>query len=137
MFKDFQVMMISKDVSNTCKFIKKETLTQVFSCKFCKLFKNTFLYRTNLVAPSDNTTFTTEPMKQQINTYNFFVRSLFYRKWKIKNAVVLDVRSAAHLINQGVLFLACLQCFKHVQRHARAIVQSSAFVAYLTIPWSK
>ena len=26
----------------SCNFIKKETLTQVFSCKFCKIFKNTF-----------------------------------------------------------------------------------------------
>ena len=26
-----------------CNFIKKETLTQVFSCEVCKIFKNTFL----------------------------------------------------------------------------------------------
>ena len=26
-----------------CLFIKKETLTQVFSCEFCETFKNTFL----------------------------------------------------------------------------------------------
>ena len=26
-----------------CNFIKKETLTQVFSCQFCEIFKNTFL----------------------------------------------------------------------------------------------
>ena len=26
----------------TCKFIKKETLAQVFSCEFCEIFKNTF-----------------------------------------------------------------------------------------------
>ena len=25
-----------------CNFIKKETLTQVFSCEICKIFKNTF-----------------------------------------------------------------------------------------------
>ena len=25
-----------------CNFIKKETLVQVFSCVFCKIFKNTF-----------------------------------------------------------------------------------------------
>ena len=25
-----------------CNFIKKETLTQVFSCEFCEIFKNTF-----------------------------------------------------------------------------------------------
>ena len=34
---------------------------------------------------------------------------MFYRKWKIKNVVVLDMRSAAHLepflIKQGGLFL--------------------------------
>ena len=28
--------------------IKKETQTQVFSCKFCEIFKNTFFYRTHL-----------------------------------------------------------------------------------------
>ena len=37
MIKDFQVKMISKGVSGACKFIKKETLAQVFSCEFCKL----------------------------------------------------------------------------------------------------
>ena len=26
-----------------CNFIKKETLSQVFSCEFCEVFKNTFL----------------------------------------------------------------------------------------------
>ena len=25
-----------------CNFIKKETLTQVFSCEFCEICKNTF-----------------------------------------------------------------------------------------------
>ena len=37
MFKDFQVKTISKDVSGACKFVKKETLAQVFSCEFCEL----------------------------------------------------------------------------------------------------
>ena len=35
-----------------CNFIKKEALAQVFSCKFCEILKNTFLYRTPLVAAS-------------------------------------------------------------------------------------
>ena len=30
----------------TCNFIKKETLEQVFSCKFCEISKNTFSYKT-------------------------------------------------------------------------------------------
>ena len=33
-------------------FIKKENLAQVFSCEFCKVFKNTSLHRTPLVAAS-------------------------------------------------------------------------------------
>ena len=34
------------------KFNKKETPAPVFSCKFCKTFKNTVYYRTPLVAAS-------------------------------------------------------------------------------------
>ena len=36
-----------------CNFIKKETLAQVLSCEFCKIFKNTFLYRKHSLAASD------------------------------------------------------------------------------------
>ena len=35
-----------------CKFIKKETLAQVFPCEFCEISKNTFFYRTPPVADS-------------------------------------------------------------------------------------
>ena len=35
-----------------CNFIKKETLTQVFSCEICEIPKNTSLDRTPLVAAS-------------------------------------------------------------------------------------
>ena len=38
-----------------CNFITKETLAQVFSCKFCETSKNTVLYnRTPTVASSEN-----------------------------------------------------------------------------------
>ena len=33
-----------------CNFIKKETVAQVFSCEFCEISKNTFYYRTRMVA---------------------------------------------------------------------------------------
>ena len=39
--------------SQACNFIKKETLAQVFSCEFCEISKNTFLYRTPLVSASE------------------------------------------------------------------------------------
>ena len=34
----------------SCNYIKTETLEWVFSCEFCKIFKNTFFYRTPPVA---------------------------------------------------------------------------------------
>ena len=33
-----------------CNFIKKETLTQLFSCEFCEIYKNTFFH----IAPLDD-----------------------------------------------------------------------------------
>ena len=39
--------------------IKNETLVQVFSCEFCKIFKNTFFYRTPLVNASRAYTYST------------------------------------------------------------------------------
>ena len=34
----------------TCNFVKEETPTQVFSCEYREIFKNSFLYGTSLVA---------------------------------------------------------------------------------------
>ena len=62
MFKDFQVKMISKDVSGACKFIKKEILALCFPVNFFN-FKNTFLYRKFPMAASDDTIFPIESMK--------------------------------------------------------------------------
>ena len=39
-------------LNKACKFIKKETLAQVFSCGFCEISKNTFSYRPPPVATS-------------------------------------------------------------------------------------
>ena len=37
-----QSLFLIKLQAKACNFIEKETLAQVFSCKFCKSFKNTF-----------------------------------------------------------------------------------------------
>ena len=47
-----QSLFFNKVAGGACNFIKKETLAQVFSCEFCKIFKNTFSYRTPPVAAS-------------------------------------------------------------------------------------
>ena len=38
----------------SCNFIKKETLAQVFYCEFYEISKNTFFHRIALVAASVN-----------------------------------------------------------------------------------
>ena len=40
-----QILVLKKLQSLACNFIKKEILTQAFSCEFCEISKNTFFYR--------------------------------------------------------------------------------------------
>ena len=39
-------------LTESCSFIKKESLAHVFSCEFCEISKNIFFYRTHPVAAS-------------------------------------------------------------------------------------
>ena len=50
-----KVSFLIKLQAETCNFIKKETLAQVFPCEFCEISKKTFSYRTPLVAASVET----------------------------------------------------------------------------------
>ena len=49
-----RVSFLIKLQVETCNFIKKETLAQTFSCKFWKICKSIYFYRTPLVNASDN-----------------------------------------------------------------------------------
>ena len=49
-------IILTKNCLKPTNLLKK-SLAQVFSCKFCKIFKNTFFYRTPLVAASVLTLF--------------------------------------------------------------------------------
>ena len=48
--KCFFVLGLLSSNGGACNFIKTESLAQVFSCEFCEVSKNTFFYRTPLVA---------------------------------------------------------------------------------------
>ena len=49
-----QRLFFNKVAGLAWNFIKKESLAQVFSCEFCEIYNNTFLYRTTPVAASVN-----------------------------------------------------------------------------------
>ena len=61
-----QSLFFNKVAGQACNFIKKETLAQVFSCEFCEISKNTFFYRTPLVAASESS-------KHKILTIHFYL----------------------------------------------------------------
>ena len=59
-FKIGVIKNFAKLTENTCarvsflrKFIKKETLAQVFYCDFYQIFKNTFFHKTSPVAATE------------------------------------------------------------------------------------
>ena len=59
-----------KILRESCNFIRKETLAQVFSCEFCKISKNTFSYRTPLVAASSSP----EPLSLHVECFQDAIR---------------------------------------------------------------
>ena len=61
-----------------CNFVKKEILTQAFSCEFCKISKNTFSYRAPPLAASDS------PNKRKAMTQ-------LKKHWKTRKMVIVDV----------------------------------------------
>ena len=91
MFKDFQVKTVSKDVATPANLFKKWLWHLDFPVNFAN-FKNTFLYRAAPTAASDNTIFTTEPMKW-INTHDFLVRSLCFAESEDKERCYLFRRA--------------------------------------------
>ena len=50
-----RVSFLIKLQASACNFLKKEALAQVFSCEFWEIFKNTYSYRTPLMAASEHT----------------------------------------------------------------------------------
>ena len=62
--------LFNKKLAYACNLIKKETLAQVFSCKFCEISKTTFSYRTHrwLLLNEIDT----------ISTFQFHIKLLFY-----------------------------------------------------------
>ena len=63
-----------------CNFIKRETLTQVFSCEFCEISKSTLSYRTSPVAAS---------VFQYPSLNTSFVKNIFDHRGVLQTKVIL------------------------------------------------
>ena len=61
--------------------MKKGTLARVFSCEFCGICKNTFSYRTPLVAASETTSCEIRTRIEKIKNKNKQNKLLIQNKW--------------------------------------------------------
>ena len=59
-----------------CNFMKKETLAQVFSCEFCKIFKNSF-FTENLRVTASNFSISMLLLEPELLKYLFFDKTIF------------------------------------------------------------
>ena len=71
------VKMVFLEISQN----SQETLTQVFSCEFCEISKNNFLYRTSLVAASDHKT-----AREQVLNARTILRDSLLHEEKLTNS---------------------------------------------------
>ena len=81
--------ILQNSQENTCarvSFFKKESLAQVFSCEFCEISKNTFFYRTPLVAASGLSL-------NRIEIQILFVRKLFIESQLLKHTKIQELTS--------------------------------------------
>ena len=54
LFLKFSQILRETQVSEACNIFQKKALTQMFSCKFCEIFKNTFLTENRRATASDS-----------------------------------------------------------------------------------
>ena len=91
--------LFNKNAGAACNFIKKETLAQVFSCEFCEISKNTFFYRTPLVAAFVQNDYKDDWLTMKTNiqyTYNessynreYYEKKCLNNAWKTFNIIPL------------------------------------------------
>ena len=84
-------LFLQKQSPRASNFVKKETLTQLFSCEFYKISRNNFSYRTPPVAASVSPNFNSSNLMAKLLSYNT-VRKLFENKKKKKNLKLRNTR---------------------------------------------
>ena len=91
---------------------QKETPTQVFSCKYCKIVKNSFLYRTSLMAASG---FLTKLAENNCEENHLWVE--FFSE--ISHKLFLSLCCSVSKNNSFTGFSQFLSFFKHVSSVSR------------------
>ena len=74
-----QSLFLIKLKADACNFVKKETLAQVFSWKFCKIFKNPVSQRTPPVAAS----VLSQQEFQRVPSFSYTPKVIFHFPWKL------------------------------------------------------
>ena len=121
--------MFQKQPSETCNFIKKENLAQVFSCEFCKVSKNTFCYRT---PPACN--FVKKETLAQVFSVNFskFLRTLLVAE-HLRWLLLFKKVAAVKIEKFKVLMLNIMTLVKPIQYSSTCSIQLTCDIFFF--PW--
>ena len=106
-----QSIFFNKVAGPACNFIKKDALTQVFSCEFWEISKNTVSYRTPLVAASASAMFC-----HPYGTTTF--ADIFLRKFTCYNVTY-------------TCFFICMFCDKSLTEIFQHFFQKKVFLLFI------
>ena len=107
----YQSLFLIKLHAWACNFIKKETLAQVFSCKFCQILKNTYFYRIPLVAASElkskhifnSATF----LNMSSKTIKVFSTQISFNQESIKKNLIILWKNGTFIYNLVSWWMEC------------------------------
>ena len=108
---------------NACNFIKKGTLAQVFSLRFCEISKNTFFYRTHLVAAC--------AIQQHMNNICIFNSSIL-NNFLILQALLICTKIFRKLSRKFIMFfiLFIRKTFAHVTTLTKYVLKGLRTFAF-------
>ena len=114
---------VRKVISISCNFIEKETLTQMFSCNFCKTSNNTFLGNTSgrllltYFLPSEERSFFNINHRIQTTLHRLVISSSAYRYPHVRKScnpvVLLSVSIVLRVVSKVLLtYFSGFQSYK-------------------------
>ena len=90
--------------SQACNFIKKDTLSQVLSCEFCKIFKNTFFTEHLWITASDFNLVTISEKKINFSCHNVIKHGYLLVQFQQEMLHILTIaeRQIKHVCNRNL-----------------------------------
>ena len=121
-----------------CNLIKKESPAKVFSCDFCEISKDTFSYKTTLVAASENFKFMTHLYQNRCfhkfwtKLLYLYLQSYLYAMYEPEKLRVRSYRASKDLRHAGNVCARNISC-EQIKKSFNILI--FLYFEYLGIAW--